>query len=601
MRGGQRVLVYEYGCRLDAQSQQLADGQIHLARQLYQDLILLMRAIHAEARLWLHERLPEASKGLPAKLDDLSRACAAARSAGDEPGLQAALAARRATKTLLHDALAPLRKAHAAELRQRFYGRIGSRTTADTYKLRCAAVDEGLGWASANRAHQRALAAYKTSLTASGHPPRPVDPEAIRFDTVTLQFTDAGGIAPDRIFDGQHPEIVMQLPSAPGRRAYAPFEFRLGRASRQEYAKGTWLFHRPLPPGARVVLAQLVRRQHADKFRWALQLTVRIPEGSGPARAAAPTLAALHLGWSAGADGREIAGVAISADPLAASIFRLPVDVDHDLARAEAIQSERDLARTDALARLRAIASIGLQGASAEALALISELSSAPPQHVATRRLYEAQALLAATGMRLDWLDRWIAEDRKAWQAAVGVARRARARRRQFYREAARTLAKSHGAIVLDAPDLAAARRVRDASTGKLTPLNSAARRSQRVAALSEFELALAEACTTHGAALFRMRGERTVTACACCQGSRVAPVPDTHDLACPDCGVQCSRKQMGAARAWQIMSADLPHELQRHREAMAGAHQAVAEAKRLAAERAAAGRVSARQATRPH
>jgi hypothetical protein len=73
---------------------------------------------------------------------------------------------------------------------------------------------------------------------------------------------------------------------------------------------------------------------------------------------------------------------------------------------------------------------------------------------VPASRVYRLQQMLAEAGLRRRWLDQWVADDRRQWQGAVSLARRARARRRDFYRCRALELARGHQALVLEPLDL---------------------------------------------------------------------------------------------------------------------------------------------------
>src|SRR5438128_11605700 len=102
-------------------------------------------------------------------------------------------------------------------------------------------------------------------------------------------------------------EIHLSPPDVARRRAYGQFRFRLGLARDDVNATGTWQYHRPLPEGAHVSSARLVRRRVADKERWSLQLVLRLPEPVRLEQVPTADLAAVHFGWMKGPRGRRVA------------------------------------------------------------------------------------------------------------------------------------------------------------------------------------------------------------------------------------------------------------------------------------------------------
>lgn len=547
------IRVYEFGVRLDPESDKAADDQIWRSRHLYNDLIALMRRVYDEMQVWVLERAGAGARELNKKVDALTEQFAAARAANDEAAMRTVAAERRAAWRELAQALGLVRKEHATDLRKLFYARIGNNSTTDTYQLRCKAVDDGLGWATATRALDRALMAWKASMKI-GRPPRFARADEIQQDTLTLQFTVAGGVAAERLFDGSHGELRLR-PSAPaGRRSYGAFEFRLGAAKAGTYAAGTWQYHRPLPQGAMVALAGLVRRRVANKYKWAIQLVLRNPNHQAVPSAPLRTLAAVHMGWALDDTGRQVAGIAEAADPGLAKLVYLPDDLESDLARAQEIQGLRDRARDEAVDALKQIDADAIANLSDGDLAFFAGIKPLRPQYIAARKFYVAQAILRRSDASPAWLEKWVAEDRKAWQASVGIARRARARRRHFYRQVADELARTHSAVLVETLDLAAAALKIDEKSGERSEFAAAARRGRQVAALFELDQMIVAACEKYGRALFRMQGAPTVTTCAVCGGAHVQAVKETpREVECGDCGARGDRKLMGAACAWQM------------------------------------------------
>ncbi len=97
--------------------------------------------------------------------------------------------------------------------------------------------------------------------------------------------------------------------------------------------------------------------------------------------------------------------------------------------------------------------------------------------HIAAKRFYSVQAMARCANLRFDWLDTWVARDRKRWHEAVGVASRARNRRRHFYRE----LARNYTAIVIEPLDLKRAAAKIDQATGERSDFTRKARSGRTV------------------------------------------------------------------------------------------------------------------------
>ena len=200
------VLVYEYGCRRDADSARHADQQFHLAQNLYNNLIELMQRIHADMSAWTLEQAGPQAQALDAAAQAATAAFHAARLAGDAEAMGRIAAQRQGLwrKLAVHRKAA--RTQHAAELRTRFYSRIGRNSRCDTYQLHSAAIRQGLGWATAGHVLSSALLAWQRAL-AHGSAPRFLRSDDDGQRALVLQFTDKGGLAMQRLLDGSWPEL----------------------------------------------------------------------------------------------------------------------------------------------------------------------------------------------------------------------------------------------------------------------------------------------------------------------------------------------------------------------------------------------------------
>lgn len=560
------VRVYEYGVRLDPECIAAADEQVRKARVLYNNIVASMRRIHDEMQAWVIDRAGEDGHRIQARLDALNEQFAAAKAANDEPAMKAVASQRREVWKEQAACLGAVRKAHAGELRERFYSKIGRNSTHEQYRLRGEAVAAGLGWATATDVLDRALVAWKASMKL-GRPPTFSRGDDKTQDSLTLQFTAAGGVDIAKILVGAHSECALTLPARVGPRQYGSFRFRLGAAAAGTDATGTAQVHRAMP-AASATSARLVRRRQANKMKWALQFVLRLREPVKQQAAPSATLACVHFGWAADTDGRRVAGIADAADPGLARLVQLPTSIEDDLLRAAQIQSDRDKDRDAAVPQLKALAAqhdllpAVREGQEDEPQAVwraqaakeLETLRRLPAQHIAAKRFYVLQGMLRRLDVDVAWLSAWVAADRKKWQAAVGIARRARLRRREFYRRQALELARLHSAIVIEPLDLKRAAIKIDPATGERSEFTKAARAGRVVASIYEFEQEVRKAAGNYGRAIFDMVGQPTIGCCASCGANAVTNVADsTHEVICSACGAISDRKRQGAAAAWQM------------------------------------------------
>ena len=161
-----------------------------------------------------------------------------------------------------------------------------------------------------------------------------------------------------------------------------------------------------------------------------------------------------------------MATIARSADPKAAKTVVLPASIEDDLARCANLQGQRAKTRDAPLPRLATLVHTKRQLPTI-VLTELATIAALPSNHVAFGRIYRLHRALGEIGLWRDWLDAWVRDDRMHWQAAVLTARRARGRRRDFYRHVALHIARDHGAVVLEPLDLRAASQAIDESSGQ--------------------------------------------------------------------------------------------------------------------------------------
>lgn len=543
------VLVYEFGARLDDECAGAAFEQIRKARLLYNALVGRIRLVHEEMNAWVLERAGPVANDLQARLTGCEHDIGAAKSRSDVAALRLLSPLRVELGKELAEILRPVRKQHRAAIKSLFFSRVGNTRETETYRLRCEAVASGLGWATATMVLDSALLAWKKTLVV-GRAPKTADQDPHLQGTLVLQFTDKGGLRAEQILDGSNREIHLSAPEVARRRAYGRFRFRLGPAKEDVYATGGWQYHRPIPTAAHVSSARLVHRRVADQDRWAIQLVLRLLEPIHLPSAPVFDIACLHFGWMKFAEGRRVITIARSADPGAVEYVELAASVEEDLRRYAALQSGRAESRAALVPEIAALASskrlpAGAIAADINAMVLQGD-------RVASGKIYRLQMDLANVGIRPAWLDHWVSDDRKKWQAAVMLARRARGRRRDFYRVTALRLAKEHRAIVVEPLNLSAASKSQDRQTGGWADFSHHARAGRVIAAVHELEAAIRWACVRHGTPMFELKA-MTAQTCAVCGAIGVAAAPGLpRAVLCAACGASHDRHANAAACAWR-------------------------------------------------
>ena len=545
------VVVYEYGIRMDADSSDEVSRQISMARRLYNDIVAVIRSTVDELQAFVVEKSGQGAIDLQAEIDRLTQDFDAARADNDEPSMSKIAAERREKWKALGAMLKDARKAHRAEIQTRFLSRIGRNSTCATYAKRSEAVAAGLGWATANATLDAALQAFKKSF-ALGKAPRFARGDEITQDCLTLQFTEAGGVPADMLLEGRHGSLSIIPSGGCGRRKYGEFKFRLGAAAADTWATGTWQYHRPIPEGASIALARLVRRRVGPHYKWAVQLLVKPADHVHVEVGERAPLVSVHLGWAYDTEGRRVAGIADAADPGAAKILALPPYIEEALGRSSEIQGKRDAERDAIAARVRMIEVPETAG---EALRdVLAKMRKTRPQDISANRLHYVCRLLKDEDRLPEWLEAWRHADRLRWQDQTHIAKRARNARKTFYREVAMSLARRYSAIAIEPLDLAEAAIKVNPVTGEKTDFTRKARAGRVVAALYELDSAIRWAAAKAGSAVLDISAG-TASQCSMCGGSHVSAAQDDHQtLLCADCGASLDRKQNGAAVAWQIV-----------------------------------------------
>ena len=547
-----KFLVYEYGVRLDETTTPPAIDQILKARQLYNNIIAEMRETVELMRADTFRRAGAEANAIQKSIDALTEEIRTARTDTTTEDIRCAeaQAERSELSRQLSALLRKTRESCRSEYKEKFFSRIGKKSTCATYQLRCQAVSEGLGWATANAVLDNALMAFKKTFSV-GKAPRFAPADKKTKDTLTLQFTAAGGIGMQTLLSGANNDLWLQVPDGCGPRKYGLLKFRLGRAADNKFATGTWQYHRPLPEGASIGRARLVRNKIGKDYRWYLQLQVKTTGPIASNSSGREPLAVIHFGAANDISSDRVAGFADSDDPNAARMIQLPATVEQELRKSAEVQSQRDRLRDALIPNIKSRLTSDIEAIAGE-LASIRKLSV---QYVSPARVHRLCNLLRTHEALPGWLETWRKKDRQLWQTAAHSARRARNQRKDFYRKFAQEVANKYSTIVIDTPVSAPVSR--NLSDDLDSPDKGHASGSARVTvAPYEFESALRWASTKFGVALLELSDSETLSVCAACGGEIAGSREELSPLvSCMGCGACFDIKQNAAALRYQIVT----------------------------------------------
>jgi hypothetical protein len=169
-------------------------------------LVESIRARVAQLQSFVLKTAGGDAQDLPRRIEALNVQFKEARGADDSELMHTVALERREAWHRLSQQLKPTRIGLKQEIGDRFLRRIGKNVGCDTYQLRCEAVANRLGWATANAVLDAALVAFKKSFALGRAPRFAVGHEKMQ-DSLTLQFTNAGGVAAESILSGRHREL----------------------------------------------------------------------------------------------------------------------------------------------------------------------------------------------------------------------------------------------------------------------------------------------------------------------------------------------------------------------------------------------------------
>jgi hypothetical protein len=565
-------LVYEYGIRLNNAESIVAviDAQARLAHDTYNRMVEICRTVFGDIMEFVGQQDAEIGC-LQTRIDALSERYKEAKARDDRDALRAAATFRRASRQQWRERVWNVRNAHGKHIRDRFLSRVDiMKKESELYRLRTEAVAKGLYWATANEVMRRVRQAFDKSLNRL---------QSVRFqpwaareqDTLVVQVNDRrGGLTLVELQDGSYPALhIAPLPPTNRRRSrsqsYTPFRIRIapspdGKGKRGGIdATGTAYWHRDLPTGARITYARLVRRRVASHWRSYLQLVVDVDE---PVRTVQPAqargIAGVDLNWHFDSEdaGRRIA--AISDDGKSGRLIHLDPKHARDLDRVAAINEQRSKARDEIVGMLRGVDW-------SEAPPLLTPLAECLKRHPRAQDI--AQSRLAGQIWNWkrecpDWKDAvllaaedWRKRDKRLWEAASHLRRKANFRRDKQYQGLARQLSADYELLLIDRPDLKRTAIVKNEHSGRHNELGGMARGGRHEVALSKLEHWITTKAAETGTRIVRVEGRTTWTCSAC--GAAVKK-PDAEEVSsrswvCPGCGVVHDRDINAACNVRRI------------------------------------------------
>lgn len=556
-------VVYRYGVRVHSESIPEIETQIQKSRALYNNIIAVTRKIYTEMQDFVYEYLDENGKNLQDTILKLNADFKAAKQDNNEELMKEIAIERKKTWQEFSEILKAIRKEHREILIEKFYSRIGNNTSTETYACRKEAVLNGLGQSTATYILTAALTAWNTSMK-KGRPPKFMRSEDKNIDKISLQFSMKGGLPIEEIFTGKRQDMYIAYPKHGFKpRSYSPFIFRVGAASANTFVEGTIQLHRNFPVNSRIAFVHLIRRKIGPNHKYEMQFTLNLetPLKLEPLNRRKP-LVALHMGWSKDEEGRRLAGIADSDNPLKSRILILPDSIENDLNEASLLQGKRDLYRNEIFSQLK-------EYFNQSDLEILDDpdfnlqwdkIKRLPIEYISANKLHFIVDLMKNKNEVIPgWLETWDSVDKRMWTQAVGLSKCARNRRKKYYEKIAIDLASQYEAILIDMPNMKKSATKVNLLTGEKNSLNRKARNGRVVASLSTLEAAIQWAACKYGSAVFSLKGEKTVSKCCYCSSEEIEEsTEDEQQLFCNECGSIIDRKINGAVNAWNIAAFDL-------------------------------------------
>jgi len=565
------TIVYEYGCRDPGPLPEEALRQLMLQDDLWGTLVQIERRhrdavraltlLHpdAEAAEARRQAAQEALAAERQRIRDARRARHGRAGAGAPDrarlaalrrevatAVAAAAEARRIARRELHPALIDLEQARRQAVQQarRWFAARG------LYWGNSGAVIDGYEAARQRTAQTGAELRPRNRLPSGAW-----DPNGDGRWTVQIQTPqDCEPLRVDGLFGlGGREDGQLRIAPAPWSNHAKPrmrttVTIRI-RGERAKGPDGNWVdlgepvymtlpvtLHRPIPPEAQIVRAQVVRRRVGERHRYSLCLTLRMPSPA-PADVTLPAVG-VDIGWRSMPDGSLRVAYAVAEDGWTMDVRTPALDARRTLrtglALADHLRSRRDQHYNEAKAMLTAwLRERGEQ---------VPDWLRDETEHLAQWRSHNRLHALLRRWQRFPGdqeiyaaLSAWSERDRHLYRWEAGGRHRWLVRRREAYRVAAAEIARRASVVVLESFDLRRMAEARPVESDDGS--DKALRRLMREAAPGEFRLILRQACATRGVQVVEVPAEYTTRTCHACGERVVADYAAEVVIRCPHCG----------------------------------------------------------------
>ena len=315
------------------------------------------------------------------------------------------------------------------------------------------------------------------------------------------------------------------------------------------YAEFDIVVHRPIPQGAQINNAKLVRRRVGDRFRYTVNFSVRVPV-SDPLRSTVRAIG-VDIGFRGLPNGTmRAATIASTGAQIPAEHVVIPEDSLKCTQYIENLQSRLDASATDLGDRIKT----GLRAGSVVSedhpkYKLVRSVAKAPS--TVTMSFEQAYKMAAWFIMKepdtlplniQTALEEWWKAYRFPYREMHNLRAKAHARRREHYRIIAARLVKHRLPIGVEHIDLSHFAETKDVEN----PLSNRARYQRVLVANSEFIGAIKNAAAREGIPCYEVPAANTSKRCHACQVIN-RELKSELEWTCPSCGAVHDRDENAA------------------------------------------------------
>lgn len=464
------TLVYKYGMHRPNVNADLVDEQMRLAHRYYNRLIEIRRKKRDRFREILktsddrHEILKpliEQAETLREELRDARQALKDLRArsrkrvdtASQREQVRELSERSKAAAATLKEARASCRRTDAqCKLEQK------EATDAMHEEIRASRSICGVFWGTYLQIERSAEQADKTThLWAKGQPSDPHFRRWKQEGLIAVQLQKPGLLASEVMTD-HSTFLQIDMPNRnPTSKRQAKLrrgtlKMRIGSEGRAPiWAEWPLQMHRPLPPGAVITWATILKRRTADRDRWTLHLTVEVPQ---PKPSHGIGVVAVDIGWRMLHYGVRVAYI-IDDEGTEREILLDP-EVLSGLRKAEDLRSIRDKAQNQMTEKMLSwfkVRSAELHPDLKERIQH-AHLWKSPARWVALA-LKWASVRVEGDGEGYECLESWRKQDQHLWRWEAHQRRRSLNRRQDAYLCLAKELSQRYHTIVLESKFLA--------------------------------------------------------------------------------------------------------------------------------------------------